>query len=300
MVGLSAWWISRAQSVPFVLEIRDLWPESLEAVGVSGQRSLMIRVLGGVARFLYRNCEHIVVVTDAFKDHLVREYSVPTEKISVIENAVETEMFTPDRDGVAVRAQLGLQDKFVVSYIGTFGHAHGLGVVLDAAEQLRDCSDIRFLLVGEGAEKESIAASVRTRELRNVIVRDQYSRDRVPELICASDICLVPLKESPVFQTVVPTKMLEFMSCARPVVLGVRGEAAGILRQANGGIVVAPESVPELVAAIGTLRCDEALRHSLGRSARNFILRTRSRSRTAESYTHLLGALVQYRGHLTR
>ena len=124
LVGLSAWWISRAQSVPFVLEIRDLWPESLEAVGVSGQRSLMIRVLGGVARFLYRNCEHIVVVTDAFKDHLVREYSVPTEKISVIENGVETEMFTPDRDGVAVRAQLGLQDKFVVSYIGTFGHAH--------------------------------------------------------------------------------------------------------------------------------------------------------------------------------
>lgn len=293
LCGLAGWWISRAQSVPFVLEVRDLWPESLEAVGVSGQQSAMNRVLGAIARFLYRHSEHIVVVTNAFKDHLVREYAVPPKKISVVENGVETDLFTPDCDASAVRRELGLAQSFVVSYIGTFGNAHGLGVVLDAADRLRENPHIRFLLVGEGAEKESIAASARTRGLHNIEVRDQYPRERVPGLICASDVCLVPLKDSPVFQTVVPTKMLEFMSCAKPVVLGVRGEAAGILTEAKGGIVVTPGSVDELVAAISTLHSDEGLRLRLGVSARSFILQSRSRRKTAEIYAHVLNRCVE-------
>ena len=297
LCGLAAWWISRAQSVPFVLEVRDLWPESLEAVGVSGQRSVMNRALAAIARFLYRQSEHIVVVTNAFKDHLTREYSVPTEKISVVENGVETDLFTPDRDATSLRRELGLEVNFVVSYIGTFGNAHGLELVLDAADRLRDDPRIRFLLVGEGAEKESIVASAGDRGLRNITVRNQYARERVPDLICASDLCLVPLKDSPVFQTVVPTKMLEFMSCARPVVLAVRGEAASILTEAGGGILVTPGSVDELVSAISTLYADDSLRLRLGHSARNFIIKTRSRSGTAKTYARLLEFLGEKFNH---
>ena len=296
LCALAAWWISRAHSVPFVLEVRDLWPESLEAVGVSGQGSKMIRVLGAIARFLYRHSEHIVVVTNAFKDHLVHEYSVLPEKISVVENGVETDLFTPDCDATAIRGEFGLEQSFVVSYIGTFGNAHGLAVLLDAAERMRENRAVRFLLVGEGAEKENIVASARARGLRNIEVRDQYPRERVPELICASDVCLVTLKDSPVFQTVVPTKMLEFMACAKPVVLCVRGEAASILTEAKGGIVVKPGSVEELVAAVSLLQADEAMRRRMGSSARSFILQTRSRNKTAEIYARVLSATLDGRG----
>ena len=167
---------------------------------------------------------------------------MPREKISVIENGVETQLFAPEpssgKAAIALRKELASEGKFVVSYIGTMGMAHGLETIIAAASQLRDTNpEIIFLMLGEGAEKERIAALARERGLNNLRFVDQQPREKIPAYICASDVCLVLLKKTDLFKTVIPTKMLEFMSCARPVILGVDGQARAILEEARGGLV---------------------------------------------------------------
>src|SRR5580700_1617644 len=166
LVGLSGWWLARWKRAPFVFEVRDLWPESLAAVGMGETNSLLHRSLAKIAGFLYRHSDRVVVVTPAFEDYLVKHWRVPREKISVVENGVETQLFAP-QPAAALRRELGVEGKFVVSYIGTMGMAHGLETIIVAAAQLQDQDrdkdkdtnpEIIFLLLGEGADKDRIVA----------------------------------------------------------------------------------------------------------------------------------------------
>jgi colanic acid biosynthesis glycosyl transferase WcaI len=295
LVGLSGWWIAFSRQLPFVFEVRDLWPESLAAVGVGHENSLLHHTLSAVAKFLYEHCQRIVVVTPAFKDHLIQRWRVPAEKIAVVENGVETDQFTPSpavaNDGL--RQELGALAKFLVCYIGTMGMAHGLETLLDAAAQLQlQNSNTHFLLVGEGAEKERIKAIAQFRGLANVTFLDQQPREKIPAFISASDACMVLLKKTDVFKTVIPTKMLEFMSCARPVILGVDGQARQIIEDAGAGIVIEPENSAALVASINQLSADRRLCQTLGQKGREYILQHFSRGRTAEKYIEVLQKIV--------
>lgn len=302
LVGLSGWWLARWKQVPFVFEVRDLWPESLSAVGMGNAGSLLCRSLGKLAAFLYRCCDHIVVVTPAFEDHLVTHWNVPREKLSVVENGVETGLFAPvdelHHDGLfvrstALRKELGLDGNFVASYIGTIGMAHGLETIIDAAMRLRESNpEVIFLIVGEGAEKDHVVHLARERGATNVRFIDQQPRERIPDYICASDACLVLLKNSEVFKTVIPTKMLEFMSCARPVILGVDGQARRILEEADGGIVIEPGNSDALAHAVRELAAKPVVAHEMGQRGREYILRRCSRRRTAERYIEVLGRLL--------
>ena len=293
LVGLSGWWLARWKRVPFVFEVRDLWPESLAAVGIGDHKSLLHRVLAKTAGFLYRHSNRIVVVTPAFEEHLVKIWRVPRDKISVIENGVETDSFAP-APGTEQRRELDLDDKFVVSYIGTMGNAHGLETIVSAAEQLRNSNpEIVFLMVGEGAEKQSIATLVRERGLTNVRFLDQQPRKKVPSCICASDVCLVLLKKTELFKTVVPTKMLEFMSCARPVVLGVDGLARKIVEEARAGVAIEPENSEALASAILFLSANQEKAREMGRNGREHIIRKFSRRHTAVKYARLLEQILQ-------
>ncbi len=288
LVALSGWWLARCKRVPFVFEVRDLWPESLTAVGMGDSTSLLHRVLGRIAGFLYRNCDHIVVVTRAFKDHLVKHWRVPPEKISIVENGVETEIFAP-QDASQLRNELSIDGKFVVSYIGTIGMAHGLETLLEAAGKLQHLNpEVLFLLVGEGADKERIMNLAHSRGLSNVRFVAQQPHDLVPAYICASDACLVLLKKSPVFKTVIPTKMLEFMSCARPVISGVDGEAREILEKAQAGVCIEPENPEQLIQAVLRLAEGKNLRETLGRNGRRYVVQNLSRRRTAQTYVEVL------------
>jgi colanic acid biosynthesis glycosyl transferase WcaI len=293
LVGLSGWWIARSKRVPFVFEVRDLWPESLAAVGMGSEHSVLHRSLAKIAGFLYRRSDHIVVVTPAFEEYLVDHWKVPREKISVVENGVETNLFAPQVDGGHLRYQLGAEGRFIVCYIGTMGMAHGLETLVSAADRLRQVApDVLFLLVGEGADKERIIALAKTRGLSNLRFVDQQPRERIPEYICASDASLVLLKKTDLFKTVIPTKMLEFMSCSRPVILGVDGQAREIVEEAQAGVFMEPESVDALVEAIVRLRGDARLRETLGNNGRRHILEYFSRQRTAASYIQVLEKLV--------
>jgi len=292
LVGLSGWWISFWKRVPLVFEVRDLWPESLAAVGMGAENSLLHRSLGRVAGFLYRKADHIVVVTHAFKDHLTQHWRVPPAKVSVVENGVETSSFAPHEEP-ALRKQLGLEGKFVVGYIGTMGMAHGLETLLEAAASLqRTHPNIMFLLVGEGADKDRLKSALGARGLRNINLIDQQPRERIPAFICAADVCLVLLKKTELFKTVIPTKMLEFMACGRPVILGVDGQARKILESAGAGVFIEPENSTALVNAIVAFVDHPEDRRSYGSNAREYILRHGSREATAKSYIEVLTALL--------
>jgi glycosyltransferase involved in cell wall biosynthesis len=293
LVGLSGWWLARCNGVPFVFEVRDLWPESLAAVGVSSRNSRLHRLLAKIAGFLYRSCDRLVVVTPAFKEYLVEHWQVPDEKIFVVENGVETSLFSRLTPSAALRHAVGAEEKFVVSYIGTMGNAHGLETLLEAAALLRErAPEVLFLLVGEGAEKARIVSLAHSRGLTNVRFVGQQPREKIPAYITASDACLVLLKKSELFKTVLPTKMLEFMSCARPVILGVDGHARNVMERANAGIFVPPEDSAELADAILRLAADLALRESLGRNGRQYVLQHFSRQQTAEVYLDVLQDLL--------
>lgn len=294
LVGLSGWWIGRLKRCPFVFEVRDLWPESLLASGVGRQDSLLIRSLERLASFLYRRSDRITVVTEAFKDNLTMRRGLPGEKIDVVENGVETELFSPEKDSVAIRQANGLDGKFVVSYIGTMGYAHGLDIITQAACRLKETlPEALFLLVGEGAEKDQLRALAEKERLSNILFLDQQPRQTIPRFINASDVCLVLLRNAELFTTVLPSKMLEFMACGRPVVLGVDGQARKVLDKANAGVYIKPGDPEALTQAVMDLYRDPALRFRLGENGRAFICEHYSRKQKALQYLNILECLTE-------
>ena len=297
LCALAGWWLAFWMRVPFVFEVRDLWPESLAAVGATREGTLPHNTLSAIAGFLYRRADRIVIVSPAFRDHLVRHWNVPAEKISIVENGVETDQFRFDPAAAEVRKQLQLEDRFLICYIGTMGNAHGLETLIAAAEALRATQpNAMFLLIGEGAEKDRIVELAAANGLANVQFLGQQPRERIPAYISAADLCLVMLKKTELFKTVIPTKLLEYMACERAVVVAVDGQARQIVEEAGAGVFVEPEKSGALVQAIHDLAEDPARRRQMGTSGRQYIVSKFSREKTARDYIAVLQSLGGHRG----
>jgi len=294
LCALSGWWLAFWKRVPFVFEVRDLWPESLAAVGAGAEGTLLHRTLGAIAGFLYRRADRIVVVAPAFKDHLMRYWSVPAAKISVVENGVETDLFRLDPGAAGIRRQLKLEGRFLICYIGTMGNAHGLETLIDAAEELKSAlPNAVFFLIGEGAEKERIVELAAARGLSNIRFLGQQPREQIPAYVSAADLCLVMLKKTELFKTVIPTKLLEYMACERPVIVAVDGQARRIVEDAGAGVFAEPENSKALVKAILDLSQDPARRRQMGASGRQYIVGKLSREKTAQDYISVLEGLAR-------
>jgi glycosyltransferase involved in cell wall biosynthesis len=292
LCALAGWWLAFWKRVPFVFEVRDLWPESLAAVGATREGTLLHRTLSTIAGFLYRRAHRIVVVSPAFQDYLVQHWNVPAEKISIVENGVETDRFRLDPAASEVRKQLHLEDRFLICYIGTMGNAHGLETLIAAAEALRTTRpDAMFLLIGEGAEKDRIMELAGARGLANIRFLGQQPRERIPAYVSAADLCLVMLKKTELFKTVIPTKLLEYMACERPVIVAVDGQARQIVEEAGAGVFVEPENSGALVQAIDDLAEDPVRRRQMGTTGRQYIVSKFSREKTARDYIAILQAL---------
>ena len=297
LVALSGWWLARWKRVPFVFEVRDLWPESLAAVGVGGEGTALHGVLGAIAGFLYRRAHLVVVVTPAFKDHLIRHWSVPADKISIIENGVEADLFRP-APAATIRKELSRNEvhtdgRFVVCYIGTMGMAHGLETLIAAAEELQTTlPSCLFLLIGEGAEKARIMELAAARGLANIKFLDQQARQSIPALVSAADACLVMLKKTDLFKTVIPTKLLEYMACERPVIVAVDGQARQVVEEARAGLFVPPEDSHALAETVCALARNPEQRRHMGFNGRQYILGRLSRVQTAQDYIAVLKELV--------
>jgi colanic acid biosynthesis glycosyl transferase WcaI len=292
LVALSGWWLAWWKRVSFVFEVRDLWPESLAAVGAGAEGTVLHRTLSAIAGFLYRRADHIVVVTSAFKDHMIRCWSVPATKISVVENGVETDLFRLDPEAIGLRRQLKLENRFLICYIGTMGNAHGLETLITAAEELQAVlPNAMFLLIGEGAEKERVVELAAARLLTNIQFLGQQPRESIPAYVSAADVCLVMLKKNELFKTVIPTKLLEYMACERPVIVAVDGQARQLVEEAQAGIFVEPENSQALSKAILDLAKSPENRRQMGVNGRRYIVSKLSREKTAQDYIAVLNQL---------
>jgi glycosyltransferase involved in cell wall biosynthesis len=284
--GLAGYAVGKIKRAPWYLEIRDLWPESILSVGAIRSPTL-IRLLGWLERFAYRKADYIIPVTDAFRRYMI-DKGVDERKIIVIKNGVDLEQYRPaEKDPVLIR-ELGLEGRFIVSYIGTHGMAHHLETVFEAAERLREETDICFLLVGDGAERQRLLELKEERRLDNVLMLPQQAKERMPALWAAMDVSLVLLKDAELFRTVIPSKIFEAMAMERPIVMGVRGESLEIVEQAGAGVGITPESADELVAAALRLKADDEGRMSMGRNGREYVARHFDRRVLAERYERLL------------
>lgn len=259
--ALGGWVLSALRARPFVFELRDLWPASIVAVGAM-QKSALIRGLEVLELFLYNRAALVVAVTESFRDDLVARGVVP-EKIEVVRNGADLSWCQPHPRDLALAAQFDLKDKFIVGYLGTHGMAHGLGRILDAAEALRDRPDIALFFAGSGAERSNVERWVRERRLSNVRMIPRQPKERVSALWSLCDVALIPLRDSPVFATVIPSKLFEAMGHGVPVLMSLpEGEATQIVRETGCGVCVPPEDSAAIARAIRELADDRIrLRH---------------------------------------
>ena len=283
--------VAATRRVPFVLEIRDLWPESIVAVGALPAGHPVIRGLEVLEKGLYRAADHVVVVTDAFRDNLSSR-GVPRDKISVIKNGVDLQRFHPSPRDTAMRARLGFGERFVCAYVGTHGMAHGLDAVLDAAKALLGDDRIRFLFVGEGAERARLQRRIVDEHLTNVQMLGSLPRDAMNEVYATADLCLVPLRKTELFTTVIPSKIFEIFAMARPVLLSVDGEARSIVERAEGGRFVPPEDVAQMVDAIRAYATSPHEAAAAGQRAERYVRAHFDRARLAEDYLGILERVV--------
>jgi colanic acid biosynthesis glycosyl transferase WcaI len=291
--ALAGLWIATLKRVPFVFEVRDLLPRSIVDVGAMKEHSPAIQILERLEAMLYRRASHIVPVTESFVDHIAAR-GASREKISVVTNGVDLDLFKPtSRD--SARAALGLERGFLATYVGTHGMAHGLGLVLNVAKRVAD-EGIRFLLVGEGAEKAELKARAASEGITNVTFMDQQPRDRVAQIYAASDLCLVLLRDLPLFRTVIPSKMFEFMGAGRPILTTVDGESRGILERAGAGVFSPPENEEALVHALRELVSSPGRLASMGASGRRYVEQNYSRPALAARYVEILEGLVPSAG----
>ena len=298
LVGAASYVVARSRRLPFVFEVRDLWPQSIFAVGAAGRRSALYRSLEQVANYLYRHADRIVLDGEAKRRQLVA-MGVSPEKTAVIRNGV-SEDFCLEPDSVVahatrerVRNELGLGRKFIAMYIGTLGMAHGLETVLQAAERLKVRPDIVFLIIGEGAEREQLLKKREELCLSNVLFLRKQPREAIPAYLAAADVCLAPLRNREVFKTAIPSKMFEAMAAGKPVILGVEGEAKEILLDAKAGIPVPPEDLKALADAVMLLHDKQGLSHEMGLSGRRAVCQKYSRQQQAADYLDLLEELTR-------
>jgi hypothetical protein len=282
----SAWALARWKRARLVVEVRDLWPAIFVELGVLRNRRV-IRTLEALEMAAYRAADAVVVVTEGFRDDLVGR-GVPAEKVHVIPNGADLDRFDAAGEVDArARAELGAgADECLVLYIGAHGISHGLGAVADAAAKLGG-EAVHFAFVGEGAEKERLVSRVRELGLTNVTLRPGVPREQVSRLLAAADVCLVPLRDVPLFSSFIPSKMFEYMAASKAVIGSVRGEPARIL-EAAGAVVVEPEDAAALADAVRDLAADPARRAAMGRQGRAFVAEHFDRRKLADRYRAIL------------
>jgi glycosyltransferase involved in cell wall biosynthesis len=283
---ITAWVWCAPRGVPWVFECRDLWPAVFVELGVLKNRFL-IWTLERMELFLYRRATRVVMVTKSFKDHVVRR-GIDAAKVGVVTNGVDLDRFSPGPRDEAFAHSKGLDGKFVVLYLGAHGISHALARILDVAGKLRDLPDVRFVFVGEGAEKEQLVAQAKARGLDNVLFEGGVPKDEVIRWYRLADVGLVPLRNVPLFTTFIPSKMFELLACGLPVVGSVAGEAAEILAASGGARVVPPEDVDAIAGALRELRADPAGRRAMGEAGRRFVAEHYSRRKLAADYLAIL------------
>ncbi|MCC5876704.1 MAG: glycosyltransferase [Candidatus Sumerlaeia bacterium] len=274
----------------FILEVRDIWPESIEAVGAS-RKGWLLGLVSMMARWMYRRADAIVTVGEGYRDKLLEITDVPAGSITVIPNGVAPEMLNHQPKPPP------MEGPFIVSYVGTLGMAHGLDVVLSAAEKLRDRDDIQFVLAGDGAEYSRLSKQCDQRGLRNVTFTGLLEKESALKVIESSSACLVHLKNRALFRTVLPSKLFEAMAMARPVLLGVEGHSKKIVLNAGAGLCFPPEDADGLSRAILELADNRERGREMGACGRDFVANHYTRESFAVAYLETFREVCTRKGN---
>uniref|UniRef100_A0A7C4KGQ0 Glycosyltransferase WbuB n=1 Tax=Anaerolinea thermolimosa TaxID=229919 RepID=A0A7C4KGQ0_9CHLR len=289
--AMAAAFTSMQRNAPFIMEIRDLWPAIFVELGVLRNPQL-IRSLEMLELWLYHRATKLVTVTEAFRKNLI-ERGIAPEKIHNIPNGADPDFWTPASEISPLRMELGLENRFVVLYIGAHGISHALFRLLEAADRLKNTPEIRFVFVGDGAEKTALMAKANELGLNNVLFHNSVDKFGVRNFYGLADVCLVPLRKIPLFDAFLPSKMFEIMAMERPIIGSVRGEAAEILNRSHAAVVVEPEDSAAIAEAVHYLYLHKEKAEMMGKQGRKFVIKQYSRAVLAEKYEHVMHEAIE-------
>lgn len=297
--AFSAWAVALLRRRPFLLEVRDLWPEFAIDMGVL-KNPLLIWLSRRLESFLYARAAHILVNSPAYRDYLIRNHVAPL-KVSLISNGVDPAMFNPESHGERIRQKWGLGGKFVVSYAGAIGMANDLATVIRAADRLRDSRDIVFFLAGDGKERANVEADAMRRGLKNVIFTGTLSKPDIAEVMAASDACVAILKDIPMFRTTFPNKVFDYMAAGRPTLLAIDGVIRKVIEASGSGIFVPPGDETTLADATLKLAANRSEAQAMGLRGREYVTKHFNRDHQAAEFVSLLEKVVrEWRGERNR
>ena len=286
IAGVLASWLKWR---PLVLEVRDIWPESIVTVGAIEQ-GFVIRSLERLERWMYRSASHIVTVGPGYRDNILSKVDVK-DRISMVTNGVDPDHFEPKKDCQAFRQRYELGERFVCSYVGTVGMAHGLDVVIRAAERFKQDgrNDVVFVVVGGGAKLDQMRRTVAERDLHDLIkLTGRLDKAEIPNALAASDACLVHLSKVDLFEHVIPSKIFETMAMERPIIMGVRGRARDIVLSAESGVAMEPEDDAQLFKILSWMVGAPESVEQMGHNGRNFVVRHFSRDELAKDMLSII------------
>ncbi len=279
---------------PLILEIRDIWPESIVTVGAM-KKGMIIRMLEWAEKIMYRAATHIVAVGNGYRDNIKTKANVEN-RISVITNGVDLEDFKPQPKSAEFLEEYGIKDKFVCSYAGTIGMAHGLDVTIRAAKilQQRERNDIVFFLVGDGARRQQLQELATENGVQDMVIfAGRLPKSEMPTVLASSDCLLIHLKKTDLFETVIPSKIFEAMAMQRPLIMGVRGESADIVASSKSGIPMEPDNENDLVDAVCRLADEPEFQSELCTNGRRFASENYSRDHLAAEFLKLIERIAQ-------
>lgn len=284
-VGITAYVLSKIKGIPFVFEIRDLWPESAIDTGVL-QNKFIIKLAYAFEKFIYKKAKLINVLTPAFREKLITDKKVPANKIIFIPNAADFSLaekiqnkFNPQ----AFKKEIGLENKFVITYVGAHGVANHLIQLIETAEHLKD-TNVVFQLIGDGMLKQELINKVKNRKLTNVVFRDSVPKKEVFKYILASDAGASVLKKVDTFKTIYSNKTFDYMSCKKPVLLAIDGVSRELIEKADCGFYVEPENVLEIEKGIRKMLANQKTLSTLGENGYNYAKSHFDREQLASNY----------------
>lgn len=283
---VSAWLVAALRRRPFLLEVRDLWPEFAIDMGVLTNPTL-IRIARWLEGFLYAKADTILVNSPAYRDYLLNK-GIPENKVFLVANGVDTAQFDPGARGNHLRQQWGVEDKFVVTYAGALGPANAIEGILKAAGLLRHHPKFTFILVGAGKDEARLKQLSRDMGLNNVRFVGPLPKSEMPAALAASDVCLATLQNIPMFKTTYPNKVFDYMAAGRPVVLAIGGVIAKVVKNARSGIVVPPEDHRAIAQAVERLGNDSKLCDQMGHDGRAYVEAYFERDQQAQAFAEVL------------
>ena len=288
--SVSAWVVAALRRKPFLLEVRDLWPEFGISMGVL-KNPIVIGLSRWLEMFLYNRATHILVNSPAYREYMIAK-GVPENKVTYIPYGTDVDMFKPSIDGSSIRNELGVDDKFVVLYAGALGQANDIDTLLRAAERLKKEERIRFVLFGDGKERTRLEAEAKSKNLSNVIFAGTRPKKDMPLIVASADVCLAILQDIPAFRTTYPNKVFDYMAAGRASVIVIDGITRELIESSRGGVYVHPADDAMLAQKLLELSQNPVQVKEMGVNSREYLVKNLDRRDKLNETMGLLKSLT--------